>query len=162
MIELSRYELEALRKDRDFVLYRGGKNAQLPSILVLMPVSEFPAPESLERLEHEYSLRQELDPAWSRRPIRWNGFTAISQDSPSCPSQRCKDVPTPVSAIVMKLLAKTAEERYQTAAGAESDLRHCLAEWETQRHITEFPLGEHDTPDRLLIPEELDGRATGP
>ena len=59
----------------------------------------------------------------------------------------------------MKLLAKTAEERYQTAAGAESDLRRCLAEWETQRRVDEFPLGDHDTPDRLLIPEKLYGRA---
>src|SRR5690242_13703219 len=58
-----------------------------------------------------------------------------------------------------ELLAKTAEERYQTAAGAESDLRRCLAEWETQRRIEEFPLGKHDTPDRLLIPERLYGRA---
>ncbi|HJW45587.1 MAG TPA: AAA family ATPase, partial [Lysobacter sp.] len=60
----------------------------------------------------------------------------------------------------MKLLAKTAEERYQTAAGAESDLRRCLAEWEIQRRIDEFPPGEHDTPDRLLIPEKLYGRAS--
>jgi predicted ATP-dependent serine protease len=59
----------------------------------------------------------------------------------------------------MKLLAKTAEERYQTVAGAESDLRRCLAEWETRRRIDEFPLGEHDTPDRLLILEKLYGRA---
>ena len=55
---------------------------------------------------------------------------------------------------------QTAEERYQTAAGAESDLRRCLAEWETQGRIDEFPLGEHDTPDRLLIPEKLYGRAS--
>jgi predicted ATPase len=67
-------------------------------------------------------------------------------------------VPRAVSAIIMKLLAKTAEERYQTAAGVESDLRRCLTEWETQRRIDEFPLGEHDTPDRLLIPEKLYGR----
>ena len=58
----------------------------------------------------------------------------------------------------MKLLAKTAEERYQTAAGVERDLRRCLAEWEAQRRIDAFPLGEHDTPDRLLIPEKLYGR----
>ena len=44
-----------------------------------------------------------------------------------------KDVPSSLSAIIMKLLAKTAEERYQTAAGAASDLRRCLAEWETER-----------------------------
>ena len=60
----------------------------------------------------------------------------------------------------MKLLAKTAEERYQTAAGVESDLRRCLDEWETRGWIDEFPLGEHDTPDRLLIPEKLYGRAS--
>ena len=59
----------------------------------------------------------------------------------------------------MKLLAKTAEERYQTAAGLERDLRRCLAEWEAQGRIDDFPLGEHDTPDRLLIPEKLYGRA---
>ena len=58
----------------------------------------------------------------------------------------------------MKLLAKTAEERYQTAAGLERDLRRCLAEWEAQGHIGDFPLGQHDIPDRLLIPEKLYGR----
>src|SRR5256712_10487084 len=78
---------------------------------------------------------------------------------PVPPGERMKDVPGPVSAIIMKLLAKIAEERYQTAAGVESDLRRCLAEWETRRRIDEFPLGEHDTPDRLLIPEKLYGRA---
>ena len=36
----------------------------------------------------------------------------------------------------MKLLAKTAEERYQTAAGVERDLRRCLAEWETTAEST--------------------------
>src|SRR6202035_1341112 len=47
---------------------------------------------------------------------------------------------------------------YQTAVGAESDLRRCLAEWETQRRVDEFAIGEHDTPDRLMIPEKLYGR----
>src|SRR5215831_14066224 len=77
---------------------------------------------------------------------------------PAPPSERLKNLPGAVSAIIMKLLAKTAEERYQTAAGAESDLRRCLAEWETRGDIDEFPPGEHDTPDRLLIPEKLYGR----
>ena len=63
-----------------------------------------------------------------------------------------------LSAIIMKLLAKTAEERYQTAVGLERDLRRCLEEWETRHHIDEFPLGEHDIPDRLVIPEKLYGR----
>ena len=74
------------------------------------------------------------------------------------PAERLKEIPGVVSAIVMKLLAKTAEDRYQTAAGLESDLRRCQTEWEAQRRIDDFPLGEHDTPDRLLIPEKLYGR----
>src|SRR5712671_4236622 len=77
---------------------------------------------------------------------------------PTPPCEKVNGVPRAVSAIIMKLLAKTAEERYQTAAGLESDLRRCLAEWEMQHRIDEFPLGEHDTPDRLLIPEKLYGR----
>ena len=60
--------------------------------------------------------------------------------------------------IVMRLLAKTAEERYQTAAGLEHDLRRCLAEWERNGRIEPFAPGEHDIPDRLLIPEKLYGR----
>jgi PAS domain S-box-containing protein len=79
---------------------------------------------------------------------------------PVPPGERLNGIPGPVSAIVMKLLAKTAEERYQTAAGAAGDLRRCLDEWETRGGIDEFPLGEHDTPDRLLIPEKLYGRAS--
>jgi len=58
----------------------------------------------------------------------------------------------------MKLLAKTAEYRYQTAVGLERDLRRCLDKWETRHHIDEFPPGEHDIPDRLVIPEKLYGR----
>ena len=77
---------------------------------------------------------------------------------PTPPFERLKSVPRAVSAIIMKLLAKTAEERYQTASGTASDLRRCLAEWETHHRIDEFPLGEQDTPDRLLIPEKLYGR----
>src|SRR5262245_39962480 len=78
---------------------------------------------------------------------------------PVPPAERLQNIPGAVSAIIMKLLAKTAEDRYQTAAGVESDLRRCLAEWKTQCRIDEFPLGERDTPDRLLIPEKLYGRA---
>jgi serine/threonine protein kinase len=297
VIELSRYLLEALRKDEEFILYRGRNKDDASQVLVLSPVAEHPRPESLKRLEHEYSLREELDPAWVARPMtiarHWDrtvlgledpggvpldqlldqpldiefslrlaiglssaigqlhqrgiihkdikpanvlvnsvtgrcwlmGFGIASRlprerqspeppefiagtlaymapeqtgrmnrsiDSrsdlyalgvtlyemltgtlpfmasdpmdwvhchiarqPVPPGERLKNVPAPVSAIIMKLLAKTAEERYQTAAGAESDLRRCLAEWETQRRIDEFPLGEHDTPDRLLIPEKF-------
>jgi hypothetical protein len=62
------------------------------------------------------------------------------------------------SAIVVKLLAKMAEDRYQTATGLENDLRRCETEWMAQRWVDDFPLGERDTPNRLLIPEKLYGR----
>src|SRR5580658_2095012 len=77
---------------------------------------------------------------------------------PIPPAERVPNIPGPVSAIIMKLLAKTAEERYQTAAGLERDLRRCLGEWGAKHHIDEFPLGEQDFPDRLMIPEKLYGR----
>jgi hypothetical protein len=60
------------------------------------------------------------------------------------PNELVADIPEPLSAIVMKLLAKTAEERYQTAAGAEIDIRRCLAEWEAHGRIDPFPLGACD------------------
>ena len=90
-------------------------------------------------------------------PMEWVHCHIARQPMP--PSERVKHVPAPVSAIIMKLLAKTAEERYQTAAGLEHDLRRCLAQFEAKGRIDDFALGEHDTPDRLLIPEKLYGRA---
>jgi len=327
VIELSRYALEALRKDEEFILYRGRRQVDGSQILVLSPVAEHPTPECLKRQEHECSFREVLDPAWSARPIAlardsdgivleledpggvpldqllgnplelalflrlavslsaaidhlhergiihkdikpanvlvdpvtgrcWlRGFGIASRlprerqsteppeflagtlaymapeqtgrmnrsiDSrsdlyslgvtlyevltgtlpftasdpmewvhchiarePASPSQRLTNVPAVVSAVIMKLLAKTAEERYQTAAGAELDFQRCLTEWERRSdcpalgqaatasnqatsnksagaspyQIQEFPLGEYDVPDRLLIPEKLYGRA---
>jgi len=304
VMELSEYKLETLREDGEFILYRGQHRDQpdIPHVLLLAPVSTRPAPESLKRIEHEYSFRAELDPAWAVRPLvlsQHSGRTVLVLEDPGgapldrliqgpmgmtqflrfaiglatalshlhkrelihkdvkpsnvladsatgqvwlmgfgiasrlprerqspeppefiagtlpyvapeqtgrmnrsidsrcdlyafgvtlyemltgslpftasdpmewvrChiarqpvpPGERVKHVPGSVSAIIMKLLAKTAEERYQTAAGAESDFRRCLAEWETQHRIDDFPLGGHDTPDRLLIPEKLYGRAS--
>ncbi len=67
-------------------------------------------------------------------------------------------LPAPLSAIILRLLAKTVEDRYQTARGLEADLACCLADWESQGRIDTFPLGAHDVSDRLLIPEKLYGR----
>ena len=299
--DLSQYVLEVLRRDEEFVLYRGEhSNQHSPSVLLLAPASMQPALETVKKIEHEYSLRDELDSAWAVRPlalsehlgrttlvledlggetldrllpgpmeipqflrlavglatalgglhkrelihkdvrptnvlansatgqVRLMGFGIASRlprerqapeppefivgtlpymapeqtgrmnrsiDSrsdlyalgvtlyemvtgslpftasdpmelvhchiarqPTPPCLKLKGIPDPLSAIIMKLLAKTAEERYQTAVGVESDLRRCLAEWERQHRIDEFSLGEQDTPDRLLIPEKLYGR----
>ncbi|MGY4434860.1 serine/threonine protein kinase [Bradyrhizobium sp. F1.13.1] len=89
-------------------------------------------------------------------PMEWVHCHIARQPLP--PNEMVVSVPRPLSAIVMKLLAKTAEERYQTAVGLEADLRRCLAEWEETGHIDPFPLGTRDAPDRLLMPERLYGR----
>jgi predicted ATPase/GAF domain-containing protein len=302
-VERSQYVLESLRKDEEFVLYREERSNQAgsPFVLLLAPASTRPALETLKKLEHEYSLRDELDSTFAVRPlalsqqhgqmtlvledpggetldgilrgplevtrflrlsigvatalgrvhkrelihkdvkpanvlvnsatgeVRLMGFGIASslhreRQSPEAPEfiagtlpymapeqtgrmnrsidsrsdlyslgvtlyemltgdlpftasdpmewvhchiarqpvplgERAPKIPGTVSAIIMKLLAKTAEERYQTAVGLERDLQRCLQEWEIRRRIDEFPLGEHDKPDRLLIPERLYGRA---
>jgi PAS domain S-box-containing protein len=76
---------------------------------------------------------------------------------PTPPRDRAT-VPELLSSLIMKLLAKNAEERYQTAAGLESDLRLCLEEWRLHGRIDPFPLGARDVSDRLLIPKKLYGR----
>src|ERR1700719_3250900 len=88
-------------------------------------------------------------------PMEWVHCHIARQPVP--PDERVAGVPGPLSAIVLKLLAKTAEERYQTAAGVEADLRRCLAQWEATGLIRPSPLGQQDKPDRLLIPEKLYG-----
>ncbi|PSO24786.1 AAA family ATPase [Bradyrhizobium sp. MOS002] len=90
-------------------------------------------------------------------PLDWVHCHIAKMPIPPC--QRLETIPPPISQLVMKLLAKIAEERYQTAAGLEHDLRRCRAEWEAQGRIDLFQLAEHDSADRLLIPEKLYGRA---
>ncbi|WP_352903594.1 AAA family ATPase [Mesorhizobium sp. M1307] len=80
--------------------------------------------------------------------------------TPASPNERGIATPNQISAILMKLLAKVPEERYQTAAGLESDFRQCLVEREARRAIAAFPLGERDTSDQLVVPEKLYGRET--
>ena len=57
MFELSRYVFEALRTDEEFILYRGRSKGDESQLLVLSPAAVYPAPETLKRLEREYSLR---------------------------------------------------------------------------------------------------------
>ena len=306
MAELSEYLLEPLREGADFTLYRGrGSGNQMP-ILALVVAAEQPSPQSLRRLEHEYSLATELDAGWAIRPLaltrqqeqpvllfkdpggepldrvldraieQQNGqpvdltrflriaiglAVALSQAhrqglihkdvkpanafvddadhvwltgfgfasrlpreqqvpappefiagslaymspeqtgrmnrsidtrsdlyslgvtlyqmltgvlpfaaadplewvhchiarQPLAPADR-REVPEPLSDLIVRLLAKNAEDRYQTAAGLVADLRRCLVQWQTHGRIDSFPLGADDLSDRLLIPEKLYGR----
>jgi predicted ATPase/signal transduction histidine kinase/tRNA A-37 threonylcarbamoyl transferase component Bud32 len=77
---------------------------------------------------------------------------------PRPPTELVPEVPPILSAIVMKLLAKMPEERYQTARGLCRDLTRCAAQWGTVGKIDPFPLAEHDISDRFQIPQKLYGR----
>ncbi|MDJ1182487.1 trifunctional serine/threonine-protein kinase/ATP-binding protein/sensor histidine kinase [Roseofilum casamattae] len=68
------------------------------------------------------------------------------------------DVPERVSAIVSKLMAKNAEDRYQSAKGLKYDLQKCDRQWRETGKIEWFQLGQRDLSDRFLIPEKLYGR----
>ncbi len=68
------------------------------------------------------------------------------------------DAPPTLSAIVMKLMAKTAEDRYQTAAGLLADLEICQTQLITTGYISEFIPGRLDVLSQLLIPQKLYGR----
>jgi len=89
-------------------------------------------------------------------PMEWVHCHIAKQ--PVAPGERVGTVPPSVSAITMKLLSKTAEDRYQTAVGVERDLRRCLSQWESRGWIDDFAPGARDTPDHLIIPEKLYGR----
>jgi PAS domain S-box-containing protein len=103
-----------------------------------------------------YQMLTGVLPLTATDPMEWVHCHIARKPVP--PRERLESVPVPVSAIIMKLLVKTPEDRYQTAGGVERDLRHCLAEWDSRRRIDDFRLGLQDTPNRLRIPEKLYGR----
>ena len=127
------------------------------------------APEQTGRMNRSIDTRSDLYslgvtlyqmftgvlPFAAASPLEWVHSHIAQQATP--PSERGA-VPEVLSAITMQLLAKNAQERYQTAAGLEADLRRCMEDWELHGRINPFPLGAHDVSDRLLILEKLYGR----
>ncbi len=81
---------------------------------------------------------------------------------PIAPHSVNPEIPKPVSDIVMKLLAKTAEDRYQSALGLKADLMICsqLLEnrGENKGEIACFNLGEHDASAQFQVSQKLYGR----
>lgn len=102
-----------------------------------------------ELLSDKLPLEAEDLPGWAHAHIA---------RAPASLADVVSSVPRIVSDIVMKLLAKAPEERYQTALGLVSDLRVCLTELEELGMIDSFPLGMSDIPDRLQLPTKLYGR----
>ncbi|MHC5764763.1 MAG: trifunctional serine/threonine-protein kinase/ATP-binding protein/sensor histidine kinase [Nostoc sp.] len=70
------------------------------------------------------------------------------------------EIPKVVSDIVIKLMAKNAEDRYQNALGLKHDLENCLCQLNETGKIKYFQIGQRDICDRFIIPEKLYGRET--
>lgn len=77
---------------------------------------------------------------------------------PLPPVALLSEIPPVVSQIVMKLLEKTAEDRYQSAFGIKADLVNCLTQLETSGTISDFPISSQDLSEKLQIPQKLYGR----
>ena len=95
-------------------------------------------------------------PFEARDPLEWV-HCHVARAPPS-PAQVVPDVPEAVARIVLKLLAKMPEDRYQSARGLRLDLERCLAQWRARARVEPFALGERDVSDRLQIPQKLYGR----
>ncbi len=77
---------------------------------------------------------------------------------PPSPTQKNGEIPEMISEIVMKLLAKNAEDRYQSINGLKADLEECLLQWTKKERIDSFPVGRHDEHDVFNLPQKLYGR----
>jgi len=77
---------------------------------------------------------------------------------PPSPARFREGLPSVLSALVLKLLAKVPDDRYQSAAGLQRDLERCLRQWRETDSIVPFALGAEDTSDRFLIPQTVYGR----
>jgi serine/threonine protein kinase len=91
--------------------------------------------------------------------IEWLHSHVARQPIP--PSRRAGDIPAPLEAIVLRLLAKNADDRYQAAAPLEADLIRCLDAWTGAHRIDDFEIAAKGTRERLRVPEGLYGRRAG-
>ncbi len=78
--------------------------------------------------------------------------------SPDSPQKYNQKIPDTLAFIILKLMRKNAEDRYQSAFGLKYDLEQCLNALEEKNHIPNFELGKQDFSGKLQIPQKLYGR----
>jgi PAS domain S-box-containing protein len=95
-------------------------------------------------------------PFQANDPLEWAHCHIARMPTP--PGDIVPELPQAVSNIVMKLLSKLPEDRYQSAQGLKADLERCLAQWQASGRIEPFPPGTEDTSKRFQVPHKLYGR----
>ena len=133
-------------------------------------VLRYIAPEQTGRINRPIDLRADL---YSLGIILYRLFTGElpfeSDDgleliyshiakTPVEPNRVNKNLPQAVSDIIMKLLAKNAEDRYQSAFGVKYDLEKCLEQLSGEGKINDFPIARFDFSGKLYFPDKLYGR----
>ena len=147
---------------------RAGAGA--PGIAPAQDAMPYAAPEHTGRLNRSADTRGDLYslgvvfyemltgrlPFTASEPMEWMHAHLARQPIP--PGRFVPRLPGTIAAIVMTLLAKAPEARYQTAHGVAHDLDRCRSEWTARGAIETFPLGACDTRDHLVVPDRLYGR----
>ncbi len=84
----------------------------------------------------------------------------IAKNPPNLSEIKGRKIPQVLCDIVMKLMAKNAESRYQSALGLKLDLEKCLYQLQVSGEIQSFEIAQRDVCDRFIIPDKLYGRET--
>ncbi|MFT7185432.1 MAG: diguanylate cyclase (GGDEF)-like protein [Pseudohongiellaceae bacterium] len=105
-----------------------------------------------------YQLLTGTTPFQSADPMQWIHWHIAQEAEP--PGKLNPSIPDTLSKIVMKLLSKTAEERYASLAGLIHDLKRCWKQFQENGDIAQFEVSSNDISNKLQIPKTLYGRTT--
>ncbi|ETR72076.1 MAG: ATP-binding region ATPase domain-containing protein [Candidatus Magnetoglobus multicellularis str. Araruama] len=103
-----------------------------------------------------YEILSGTKPFYSEDPLELIHYQIAKQPTPL--HQVDPKIPRPLSDIVMKLLSKTAENRYQSASGIQSDLKECLVRYRSTKNILPFEIAQNDVRNIFTLPQKLYGR----
>ena len=146
---------------------------QLPELpAALIRTLRYASPEQAGRLNRSVDHRSDLyalgvtyyELLTGRLPFEADdplelAYAHVAKQPPPLHELR-RGLPMPLSDIVLKLLSKDPEDRYQTTGGVVTDLEACLKALGAEGRIAPFPLGRSDLSDRFLLPAQLYGRET--